>query len=61
MEDADGFANYRHTSFGVKVIVENWDAVKKNGAAEKTYVRWEAQRDRLHRIGAYPFYSVVEG
>lgn len=30
----------------MKVIVANWDDVKKNGAAKKTYVRWEAQREQ---------------
>jgi hypothetical protein len=46
--DTDGYLNYRHTSFGMKVIIENMDAVKKLNAPMKTYVRWEAQRD--HRI-----------
>jgi hypothetical protein len=45
--DGDGYLNYRHTSFDVKVMIENMDAVKKGKATTKTFVRWEPFGHRI--------------
>jgi hypothetical protein len=47
-EGGPGYAGYRHTSFGFKARVENWDGVKARDEAKQIAAKWESHRE--HRI-----------